>query len=143
MEYQSPIQIDYVIDGDAHTLVAVGDWIDGLRFDMRQDLHESDGYNAANAWFHPLGGALAGIAFTVERVFDEYEAAQEAFLAPEMLGEVDLVVATGILRFTCDDEVWEYANAVMQSPRPTLPIRTNAVAATAYQFTTPATPAEA
>lgn len=142
MAYQSPALIEYVIDGEAYTVAVVGDWIDRFRTTGQQDLHESDGFKAMDAWFMPLGAAVGEIGFVVERDYSAHSDAQAAFLSPEIVDGADLIQSTGTLRMTIGAEVREWENAVLQSPTPALPSGPTSTAATAFRFVVPPVPVE-
>ena len=143
MAYQSPALIEYVVDDDAYTVAAVGDWIDRFRTTGQQDLHESDGFMAKDAWFTPLGAATGEVSFIVERDYSAHADAQAAFLSPEVVDGADLVQSTGTLRMTIGGAVREWANAVLQSVSPALPSGPTSTVATAFRFIVPPVPAEA
>jgi len=140
MAYQSPVLIEYVIDGDAYTVAAVGDWIDRFRTTGQQDLHESDGFKAKDAWFMPLGTATGEVGFVVERDYSANADAQAAFLSPEVVDGADLVQSTGTLRMTIGAAVREWGNAVLQSVSPALPSGPTSTVATAFRFIVPPVP---
>jgi len=143
MSYQSPVLIEYVIDGTAYTVATVGDWIDRVRTTGQQDLHESDGYLAADGWFVPLGAATGEVSFIVERDFSAHADAQAAFLTPEVIDGGDLIAATGTLRMTIGAEVREWENTVLQAVTAALPSGPMSTVATAFRFIVPPVPVEA
>jgi len=142
MSYQSPVLIEYVVEGEAYTVAAVGDWIDRFRTTGQQDLHESDGYLAADGWFVPLGAATGEVSFIVERDYTAHADAQAAFLTPEVVDGGDLIAATGTLRMTIDAAVREWENAVLQGVTCALPSGPTSTVATAFRFMVPPVPVE-
>lgn len=142
MAYQSPVLIEYVIDATAYEVAAVGDWIDRFRVSGQQELFESDGHKAADAWFMPIGGATGEISFIVERDYSAHADAQAAFLSPEVVDGADLIQSTGTLRMTIGEDVREWENAVLQSVTPALPFGPTSTVATAFRFIAPPVPVE-
>lgn len=139
MPYQSPALIEYVVGATAYELSAVGGWlVDPFRLQGEQDLYESDGFNAADGWFQPLGGAIVAITFSTEEEFATHVEAQAAFSDSDVFDGDSLLAATGTLRVTIGATINEWGNAVLQRVIPTLPSGPTSTVVRSFVFTAPA-----
>lgn len=122
MSLVSPCKIEFVPDGGSAIVLAnIGDELTHLpRFEAGQDLFERDGVAMETAIFKPRGGARVSITFGTVGAKTTQAQAQAEFLAPEIIGGVNLLLVDGALVFTSLRKMVTYEPAAFAAIKPAL-----------------------